>query len=262
MSAWSMPASARIGAPPMFFGRNEGCGLRCVYHGWKFDRDGVCVDMPSEPPESLFKTKVKIKSYPVWEGGGILWTFMGPGEHQPRPPEYELVRAPATHRHASKTFQDCNYLQALEGGLDPSHATFLHHTQIGDLSFLRSSNFNIIVPRMEYEETDYGLFYAALRDTPEGEVWVRAYHLIMPSYSIRASVESTFWRMKKRPPMVDGHIWVPIDDQTTWVYNFEFSHDPAQPISRSQFIEDETYYGRGPDDMLEQYRVRAEREGQ
>src|SRR5579884_4043749 len=98
---------------PMFFGRNEECGLRCVYHGWKFDADGTCVDMPSEPPDSLFKTKVKIEAYPTWEGGGIVWTYMGPPATMPGPPEYEFTRAPSTHQFTSKTYQECNYLQAL-----------------------------------------------------------------------------------------------------------------------------------------------------
>jgi phthalate 4,5-dioxygenase oxygenase subunit len=65
----------------MFLGRNEECGLRCVYHGWKFDKNGICVDMPSD---SLFKTKVTIDAYPTWEGGGVVWTY-GPRELQPRP---------------------------------------------------------------------------------------------------------------------------------------------------------------------------------
>src|SRR6185437_1953874 len=93
---------------PMFFGRNEECGLRCVYHGWKFDVDGACVDMPSEPPDSLFKTKVSIKAYPTWEGGGMVWTYMGPPETRPGPPAYEFTRAPATHQFTSKTYQECN----------------------------------------------------------------------------------------------------------------------------------------------------------
>jgi len=101
---------------PMFFGRNEEHGLRCVYHGWKFDRSGSCVDMPSEPADSLFKTKVGIDAYPAWEGGGMIWIYMGPAEKMPAYPDYEVVRAPETHRFVSKTFQECNYLQALEGG--------------------------------------------------------------------------------------------------------------------------------------------------
>ena len=93
---------------PMFFGRNEDCGLRCVYHGWKFDRNGACVDMPSEPPDSLFKSKVTIDAYPTWEGGGMVWIYMGPLELKPPPPDHELVRAPANHLHVSKLFEDCN----------------------------------------------------------------------------------------------------------------------------------------------------------
>jgi phenylpropionate dioxygenase-like ring-hydroxylating dioxygenase large terminal subunit len=73
---------------PMFFGRNEECGLRCVYHGWKFDRNGTCVDMPSEPPDSLFKTKVTIDAYPTWEGAGMVWAYLGPPEHRPPVPDF------------------------------------------------------------------------------------------------------------------------------------------------------------------------------
>src|SRR6202140_3908931 len=98
---------------PMFLGRNEKCGLRCVYHGWKFDRTGACVDMPSEPPDSLFKSKVSIEAYATHEAGGMGWAYLGPRNRQPPPPDSELLRAPATHRHVSKTFEDCNYLQAL-----------------------------------------------------------------------------------------------------------------------------------------------------
>jgi phthalate 4,5-dioxygenase len=78
---------------PLFFGRNEDCGLRCVYHGWKFDRNGACVDMPSEPPDSLFKTKVTIDAYPTWEGGGIVWAYLGPAERLPELPGHEFLRA-------------------------------------------------------------------------------------------------------------------------------------------------------------------------
>ena len=106
---------------PMFFGRNEECGLRCVYHGWKFDRNGDCVDMPSEPAGTPLQAKVKIKAYPTFEGGGLVWAYMGPKEHMPAAPDYEWMRAPTTHRHVSKTFEDCNYLQAMEGGLDTAH---------------------------------------------------------------------------------------------------------------------------------------------
>ncbi len=124
---------------PMFFGRNEECGLRCVYHGWKFDASGACVDMPSEPPDSLFKTKVTIEAYPTWEAGGVLWTYMGPREKQPPFPDYEWMRAPETHRHVSNTFEEANWLQALEGGLDTAHSSFLHNMDIHNKSYLRNA---------------------------------------------------------------------------------------------------------------------------
>jgi phthalate 4,5-dioxygenase len=107
---------------PMFFGRNEECGLRCVYHGWKFDKDGTCVEMPSEPADSLFKTKVTIAAYPTYEAGDMIWAYLGPPELKPPLPDYELLRAPSTHRHVSKTFENANWLQALEGGIDTSHS--------------------------------------------------------------------------------------------------------------------------------------------
>src|SRR5829696_6919058 len=78
----------------LFFGRNEEEGLRCVYHGWKFDTSGTCVDMPNEPPESNFKHKVKVNSYPCVERGGVVWTYMGPADRRPPDPGYEWVRAP------------------------------------------------------------------------------------------------------------------------------------------------------------------------
>src|SRR3954467_7810369 len=99
----------------LFFGRNEEAGLRCVYHGWKFDLTGQCIDMPNEPAESDFKTKVKATAYPTAEKAGIVWTYMGPPDKQPTLPDYEWMRAPAGQCWVSKTFENCNYLQAMEG---------------------------------------------------------------------------------------------------------------------------------------------------
>ncbi len=89
----------------LFFGRNEECGLRCVYHGWKFDIDGRCVDMMNEPEELAFKNKIHTTSYPVVEVGGILWTYMGPPDLQPPLPLFAWTQAPPTHRHVSKVIQ-------------------------------------------------------------------------------------------------------------------------------------------------------------
>src|SRR3954471_14018232 len=95
----------------MFFGRNEEEGLRCVYHGWKFDINGNCVDMPSEPAESNFKDKIRLKSYPCQERGGVVWAYMGPPERMPALPEQEWVILPENQRCVAKRLQECNYLQ-------------------------------------------------------------------------------------------------------------------------------------------------------
>src|SRR5437764_1499463 len=104
----------------LFFARNEQCGLRCVYHGWKFDTAGHCVDMPNEPPESNFKDKVRTVAYPCLDRQGVVWTYMGPPERQPAPPSIEWSLVPAEQRFLSKRLQQSHYLQAVEGGI---HAT-------------------------------------------------------------------------------------------------------------------------------------------
>ena len=231
---------------PMFFGRNEACGLRCVYHGWKFDRTGACVDMPSEPPDSLFKTKVQIESYPTWEGGGYVWAYLGPPALIPPPPDFELVRAPATHRFVSKMLEDCNYLQALEGGMDTTHTHFLHKQNRGDLAYLQ--NYAATVPKLDVYPTAYGYMYTGIRYV-EDKQWVRGFHYIMPTVQMRGDVEG-FVTWDDHVPKIDGHIWVPIDDEHTFVYNFMYSCDPAKPITLAGAIRFEIYAGRGPDDFL------------
>ena len=227
---------------PLFFGRNEECGLRCVYHGWKFDRNGDCVDMPSEPPDSLFKTKVTVGAYPTHEAGGIIWTYLGPPERRPQPPESELLRAPATHRHVSKTFEDCNWLQAVEGGFDSAHVNMLHNQHIGDRSFLRE--FAATIPRIEVELTDYGFVYTGIRARGEREL-VRVYHYVMPITQIRGQN----FAFDPEILTINGHFWVPVDDEHTATYNFMYSDDPAVALTQRFIDEAETEIGRGPADL-------------
>jgi phenylpropionate dioxygenase-like ring-hydroxylating dioxygenase large terminal subunit len=238
---------------PMFFGRNEECGLRCVYHGWKFDRDGACVDMPSEPPDSLFKTKVTIAAYPTWEGGGVVWTYMGPRERMPAPPDYEWVRAPATHRFVSKTFEHCNWLQAMEGGLDTAHSSFLHNERLGDPTLLRNRDGH---PRIEVEKNEYGYRYASLRNLGDEGLYVRVYQYIMPSQQMRGSVTALSGGRNKVPKFA-GHLWIPIDDTTTFVYNTLWSYDESAPIAPEYAWEEEARFGRGKDDMLPGFKLKA-----
>src|SRR6266571_3457642 len=110
----------------LFFGRNEEEGLRCVYHGWKFDVSGRCVDMPNEPPESNFKDKVRAVAYPCAERGGVIWTYMGPRGELPGLPELEGNLLPESQRSVTMRHEACNFAQAIEGGIDASHSGLLH----------------------------------------------------------------------------------------------------------------------------------------
>jgi phenylpropionate dioxygenase-like ring-hydroxylating dioxygenase large terminal subunit len=231
---------------PMFFGRNEECGLRCVYHGWKFAIDGTCVDMPSEPSDSLFKTKVTIGSYPTWEGGGIVWTYMGPRDAMPPAPDYEWTRVPATHRFVSKTFEDANYLQGLEGGFDASHSTFLHNEFVNNKNWVRA---RAGAPKIEVERTPYGMRIAAIRDLGDEGSYVRISEMAMPAQQMRGMV-TLLSGGRSKTPRVDGHLWIPIDDEHTWVYNFLYGLDESVAIGVDQAWEMETFAGRGPDDLI------------
>jgi phthalate 4,5-dioxygenase oxygenase subunit len=113
---------------PLFFARNEECGLRCVYHGWKFDVAGACVDMPNTPEGDTFRHKIAITAYPCREAGGMVFAYMGPKDKQPPFPDFDFAKVPPSHIYVTKFQLECNWLQATEGDFDPSHGVFLHST--------------------------------------------------------------------------------------------------------------------------------------
>ncbi len=160
----------------LYFGRNEQDGLRCAYHGWKFDASGACVDMPSEPAGSSFAAKVRVRSYPVQEAGGVVWGYLGPEGTAPPLPQLTWAGVPEAHRYVSKSVQQGNWLQALEGGIDSSHISFLHATLdasrytlgIADRS-LRTEALADHAPRYFVDETPYGARFAARRTTEGGD---------------------------------------------------------------------------------------------
>ncbi|MPZ47965.1 MAG: Rieske 2Fe-2S domain-containing protein [Dehalococcoidia bacterium] len=204
----------------LFWGRNEENGIRCVYHGWKFDCEGACVDMPSEPEESNFKDKVRIPAYPTVEAGGVVWAYMGPLEKKPEPPHFEWTQVTPGRRSMSKVWEQCNWLQALEGGIDTVHSNFLHLGRPpgvkyqGDDPRIRALNTST-APVLEVVPTDYGYSYAGIRSMgDEGTNHVRAYHWVMPWNQIRAGSGKE----------VSGHMWVPMDDENTMVFNWSYSY--------------------------------------
>jgi phthalate 4,5-dioxygenase oxygenase subunit len=205
----------------LFWGRNEENGLRCVYHGWKFDVSGRCVDMPSEPAASNFKDRVRIPAYATYEAGGVIWAYMGPPNKQPAPPLFEWTQVPPDQRGLSKVWEECNWMQCLEGGIDTSHTNFLHSGRPPGLRYDdsdprgRANNYST-APTLEVVPTDYGYSYAGIRDMgPEGTNHVRGYHLVLPWTQIRATGSGR----------VSGHVWVPIDDYNTMVYNWHYIYD-------------------------------------
>ncbi len=230
---------------PLFFGRNEECGLRCVYHGWKFDVAGACVDLPSEPETSPMKAGIRLTAYPTHEKAGIVWAYLGPVETMPAPPDYEWTRAPATHRYVSKTYEACNYLQALEGGLDTAHSSFLHNLRLGDKSLPRLRD---RAPRLDVERTDYGYSYLSTRQLGAEGSYVRLYHYVMPYQQMRGGINGVLGR--NDVPKLDGHIWVPIDDEQTNVYNWCYSADPSVSIPEEIAEAHEHHSGRGKDDLI------------
>ena len=175
----------------LFFGRNEENGLRCVYHGWKFDVSGQCVDMPNEPAESNFKNKVRARAYPCVDRGGVIWTYLGPEGSQMDLPELEWTHVADNQRYVSKRIQFCNYLQNVEGEVDSSHVSFLHSRAVtsgnepasakGSLSaYMASSK----APRFFVNPTEYGLLIGARREAgDEGYYW-RITQFLMPSYTM------------------------------------------------------------------------------
>lgn len=202
----------------MWFGRNENCGLRCAYHGWKFDVNGQCVDLPSEPPDSNFKDKVQIKSYPCVERGGVIWTYMGPKELKPPLPEQEWMLVPDSHRYITKKLQECNYFQALEGGIDSSHVSILHSGSVNGLGVSKKSSSSDLItkdssPKFEVVETDYGLLIGAKRNADEGNCYWRITQFIAPWYTMI-------------PPFGGaprgGHAWVPMDDENVWTWSWSW----------------------------------------
>ena len=175
----------------LFFGRNEERGLRCTYHGWKFDVDGNCIDMPTETEESTYRDKIRIVSYPVEERAGILWAYMGPRGSGAEMPAFEYLAMPESHRFASWNWQETNYAQAIEGGIDSAHSNYLHATldayRMTDAwreQWQRSQNLRDKYhardqhPKFFAQDTDYGVITGARRDPGEGQFYWR-YNLFL-----------------------------------------------------------------------------------
>ena len=210
----------------LYFGRNEQNGIRCVFHGWKFDKNGKCVEIPSEPRDTNLLNKVCIKSYPCKEFAGIIWTYMGTEKEPPELPQYEFGRVPDSHRHVTKWHQKCNYVQGIEANMDSSHLSFLHSGGFDKDKDLSSTLKNYTAPKIEATRMDYGLLIGAAREIEDGNVYWRATHFVAPCLTLI--------------PRRDGHTahaqaWVPIDDENC--IGFAITWHSDRPLTTSEVID-------------------------
>ena len=212
----------------LWFGRNEECGLRCPYHGWKYDVTGQCVELPSEGPSGPMRPRMRLKSYPCLELGGVVWTYMGPPEKKPEPPGIEWAHVAPGRRYVSKRLQECNYLQAMEGGIDSSHVSFLHSAALKrDPLFAGSKgndyNLKDTMPEFDVVEFPGGLLIGARRNADADRYYWRITPWIMPAHTII-------------PPRaghpLGAHVWVPIDDENCWAWSINYH--PSRDLSSSE----------------------------
>ena len=209
----------------LFFGRNEEKGIRCSYHGVKFDRLGNCVDVPSAPQMC---EKMKIVGYPCIERGGVVWAYMGPAEHQPAEPEVEWCTLPPSHVFVSKRWQRSTYLQAMEGGIDTAHVSYVHsmdvttdpmHRGVKALDYIKADG-NVV---FNIEKTEFGMTLLGRRmGEPDSYYW-RITQWLFPWYTLI-------------PPFGDhalgGHVWVPIDDHNCWAWSINYR--PEAPLGEEE----------------------------
>ncbi len=209
----------------LYFGRNEENGIRCAYHGVKFDGMGKCIDVPSSPEACA---RMHIKGYPCIERGGIVWTYMGPIDQQPAPPELEWCILPEDHIFVSKRLQYSNYLQAMEGGIDTAHVSYVHSFEVdGDpmhqgckaLDYIKADG-NV---KFEIDKTPFGLSLFGRRNGEPDSYYWRITQWLFPWFTLIAPFGQH---------ALGGHVWVPIDDHNCWAWSINWH--PSRPLTKEE----------------------------
>jgi phthalate 4,5-dioxygenase oxygenase subunit len=237
----------------LFLGRNEDCGIRCIYHGWKYDVTGQCIDMPTEVSDSPYKSKIRLRAYPTVELGGVVWGYLGSGT-PPAPPKFEWTQLPPERLQICRSWVECNWLQALEGGIDSTHASWLHTVISDDTKRpgLRGLWTKSPVLRDEVVLTSYGHCYAALRPVDDDRVWAKVYHYVVPL--------STFFPFelpdgKHHQPQINGNLYLPMDDENTMIFCW-IGRYAGEPLTDQQKAALEEFNGRGPSEIGSDFRKR------
>ncbi len=220
----------------MFFGRNEEAGLRCVYHGWKFDTTGACVDMPSEPAESNFKSKVRIKAYPCNDVNHMVWVYMGQREIPPPFPAFEINTLPSENvASPAIMMEEANWMQILEGDLDTAHLDWLHARiredapppPLGMQGLWARDN----QPRLDVVRTDYGAFYSGIRTwDDDGNEWHRINQFIFPFHTMVSGLGYAMLRSV-----------VPLDDERAMLIRQIAGIDGPPPPELDKVLSDEAF---------------------
>ncbi|SMP63757.1 Rieske 2Fe-2S domain-containing protein [Noviherbaspirillum suwonense] len=231
----------------LYFGRNEDCAIRCVFHGWKFDIEGKPVELPNVPPGSQYHKTIRLKSYPTREYGGVVWAYMGPREPGGRPmpevPQLEFGQLPESHRYVTKKLQECNWAQSVEGALDTSHFSFLHMPAPGvpsnanddapadekRLRWIREDP----LPLFSILEHEVGFVVGGARRADGMSRYWRTAQFALPSHSTTPSTfpgETHF-----------GYTWVPIDDGNCWIYTYAWN--PDRPLTDDEMAKFKNGHG-------------------
>jgi phenylpropionate dioxygenase-like ring-hydroxylating dioxygenase large terminal subunit len=222
------PHCAHRGAN-LFFGRNEDCGIRCIYHGWKYDVDGKCIEMPNVEPDAGMQGKISIKAYPTREFGEMVWAYLGPREVMPEVPQLEHGVLSAPHRYVTKRMQACNWAHSMDGALDTSHFSFLHMpapkqvsnvnaTVAADerrLRWLRSDP----LPRFTMLDHEVGFVVGGARRADGKDLYWRITQFMLPTHSITPSAMPG--------EVYYGYTWVPVDDECCWIYIYAWHPERA-----------------------------------
>ena len=220
----------------LFLGRNEECGIRCVYHGWKFDVQGRCLEIPTmdreAPTYEHLRARAGIVAYPTREWGDCIWAYLGPSEAIPPLPDLEFALVDPAHRYVSKKLQECNWAQSAEGAVDTAHFSFLH-APVGEGALARLPPGYVEqvrwmqgdgAPRYTVVEHEAGLILAGARHADDGQTYWRIAQYLMPNHSLAPGgmAGQTY----------HGQTWVPIDDASCWV--FTYSWNPERPLGESE----------------------------
>jgi len=232
----------------LFLGRNEAGGIRCVYHGWKFDVDGRCTDMPNLPAEQDFKEKVRARAYPAVERNGLVWVYMGARDTAPPLPGLETTLLPEEDVEITFIMRECNWLQALEGDIDTSHFGFLHvgHIEPEDVpdGHPYSRTVNDRAPQFTVRDMPWGTSYGAFRENKPGETYWRIANFIFP-----------FWTQQPQGRFshhVHARAWVPLDDEHTmfvyvsWTGGAASNTRPRPPLNNGKHADLRTAHDYAP----------------